>query len=83
MNDTHPEIERVLNSRYAALSPERRLEMGYSMFDFSKELIEASIRNENPSISNQELKKQIFLRLYKDDFEPHLLKKILAHLEQL
>jgi hypothetical protein len=38
--------------------------MGCSMYDTAKEIVKASIINQNPQILNENLKKEIFLRFY-------------------
>ncbi len=63
--------------------PEERLRMGCSMFDTAKEIVRSSILERNPHISPQELKKEIFLRFYGQEFESEQKRKILDSLKQL
>jgi len=73
-------MQKILDEKYAALSPGERVKIGFSMFDFAKQLAKSSIRQSNPNISEKDLQKQVFLRFYKDDFEEKSLKKILKAL---
>ncbi len=76
-DDTHPKIKQFLSDQFAARTGEERLKMGCSMYDFSKKLVEASIVHNNPTISEKDLRKEIFIRFYKNDFSSPALKKIL------
>ncbi len=59
-----------------------RLMMGFSMYEAARQLVKASILERNPTISPWELKKEVFLRFYGNDFSSPLLQKILSHLEK-
>lgn len=61
-------------------APEERLQMGCSMFDTAKEIVRSSILERHPHISVQELKKEIFLRFYGEDFGVGQKRKILDSL---
>jgi len=61
-------------------TPEERLRMGCSMFDFSKSLVVNAILRERPNLSPAELRGELFLRFYGNDFAPARREKILAHL---
>ncbi len=81
MNDTSPMMEKKLREMIAAKDPIERLKMGCSMYQTSRYLIERAILEENPSISKLELKKEIFLKFYRDDFSPEELERIIKHLQ--
>ncbi len=55
------------NKRYyeilRAMSGEQRLKIGFEMRDFTMKLVEASIRNQYPEISDEELKRKIKERI--------------------
>lgn len=57
------------NKRYyeilKAMSGEQRLKIGFEMWDFTMKLVEASIRNQYPEISNEELEGKIKERIPK------------------
>ncbi len=57
------------NKRYyeilMAMNGEQRLKIGFEMCDFAMKLVEASIRNQYPEISDEELKRKIKERIPK------------------
>jgi hypothetical protein len=82
MNDTDPRMEKKMMEMMMSRTASERFEMGCSMFDFAKEIVVSSIKQKNPGISRQELRKEIFLRFYGDDFSPEQREKIIDHLNQ-
>ncbi len=80
MKDTSPrmalQMEQMLQQKTAA----ERLLMGCSMFDFSKELVVSAVLRENPHLSAAEIKQEIFLRFYGNDFGPESRQKMIQHL---
>lgn len=81
MDDTPLEIKKKVHDMLQKKSPLERVEMGCSMYETSKYLITQAILEQNPGISKKDLRKEIFLRFYRDDFTPSQLEKILKHLE--
>jgi hypothetical protein len=47
----------------ARLSPTRRLEIMFDLCEFSRQLVIASERQRNPSISNEELERRVRARI--------------------
>ena len=82
MHDTTPEMAEKMREMILKKSPLERLEMGSSMYATSKYLITCGILKENPNISPAELKREIFLKFYGQDFDPEELERILKHLEE-
>ena len=82
MNDTDPRIEKIYSDMMKSKSGAEKLKMGCSMFSTSKKLIEAGIRHRNPDISYTDLKIEVFLKLYGDDFDDEQKEKIIAHLRK-
>ncbi len=82
MNDTDPRIEKIYSDMMKLKSGAEKLKMGCSMFSTSKKLIEAGIRHRNPDISDIDLKIEVFLKLYGDDFDDKQKEKIIAHLRK-
>ena len=80
MNDTPPKIAEKMREMIRRKTPEERLRMGCSMFDFSKSLVVNAILRERPNLSPAELRGELFLRFYGNDFAPARREKILAHL---
>ena len=77
MNDTSPDIEKLMIKKFKQLSGSQRLKMGCSMFDTAKIIAENAIRNEQGQISEREMTQQIFLRFYREDFSAIETEKIL------
>ena len=64
-DDTHPKIKELLQKRYRSLSGEERVEMATSMFDCARDIVIQSLRNTCPLMTEEELRKALFLRFYK------------------
>ena len=43
MNDTSPEMERIVNERYRQMSADQRMRMASSMFETVRKIIESSL----------------------------------------
>ena len=54
--------ERQL-ARYRQMSGEQRLEIGFRLWEFAREFIAESIRNEHPDLSAQELQQRVIGRM--------------------
>ena len=80
MNDTHPEIAKLYHQLLMAKTGEERLIMGCSMFDFAKSIVSSAIKNENPGLSQFEIKKELFKRFYANDFSETQKQRILVAL---
>ena len=61
MNDTTPEIERIVRERLMARSPEERFVMGSQMFDAAVAMVRASFP---AGLSEQQQRERLFERLY-------------------
>jgi len=80
MNDTSPQIAEKMRELIQKKTPEERLKMGCSMYDFSKQLVIHSILESQPGLSITELRRELFLRFYGNDFNPGKRQEILKHL---
>jgi hypothetical protein len=80
MNDTSSHITQKIYEMIQQKTPTERLEMGISMYETSRSLIIWSILNDQPDISKSELKVELFLRFYGNDFSLEQREKIIAHL---
>lgn len=80
MNDTSPDIEKKIYDLFESKSPLERIQMGCSMIDTSKYLITCAILRDHPNISKKDLRREIFLRFYGNDFDPEEQEKIIRHL---
>ncbi len=81
MRDTSPEIEAKMHELIQNKTPGERAMMGWSMYLTSKYIITQAILRENPDITPTELRKELFLKFYRDDFSPMEREKILRYLE--
>ena len=61
VTDTPPEIKRMVREKLMALSGEMDFIMGAQMFDSACEMVKASLP---PGLSEAELRRQLFKRLY-------------------
>ena len=80
MQDTSQKVKNIYHDILMAKTPEERFKMGASMFDAAKQIVRSSILNKDQNISDQELRKKIFLRFYGHEFSPQKLKRILNSL---
>jgi hypothetical protein len=75
MNDTAPEIQEKINEIYKNKSGEEKLLIALSMFETARELVISSLPN---NLSDKELRKELFLRFYGNDFSAVEKEKILS-----
>ena len=61
MNDTSPEVERLVREMMLARSCEERFVMGALMFDAAREIVIASLPKDLPPL---EFKRRLFERIY-------------------
>ena len=66
MNDTDPEIARIVRRRLLERSGTERVMMGSNMFDLAKAMIVASLP---PGLTELEIKEQLCRRLYGDEVD--------------
>lgn len=81
MNDTDPEIARIVRRRLLERSGTERIIMGSQMFDLAKAMIVASLPE---GLTPLEIKEQLCRRLYGDEvdvdaFIQHLRSKELKY----
>lgn len=82
MDDTSPEMEKRYYTMLMERSGKERLEMGCSMYDAAREIVRSSIFNENPGLTERELKERIFLRFYGLDLSESQKQKFIAGLKE-
>ena len=83
MNDTAPEIEAIFEQMMMNKSGQERLQMGFSMFNMARRQVTAAIRNNKPDADAVEIRREIFLRFYGNDFSQEDQKKILNRISVL
>ncbi len=82
LSDTSPEMKKQYYALLMQRSGEERLKMGCAMCDVAKAVVRSSILNENPGLTQGELKEKIFLRFYGLDFSESQKQKIIAGLKE-
>jgi hypothetical protein len=74
MNDTSPEMAAKLRELFMQRSGAERLRMGCDMFTAARAMMIAGL--EAQGYRGDELRRQILLRTYGQDFAPTVLEKI-------
>ena len=83
MNDTPPNATLRVRKMIQQKTAEERLIMGCSMHEFSRQLVIRSILQREPTISQRDLRREIFFRIYGNDFDPSERDKIVQHLNHM
>lgn len=83
MNDTSPEIEARFFEMMMGKSGQERMKMGFSMFNMARLQVIVSIKKSNPHADIREIRREIFLRFYRDDFSPQEREKILMGIDRV
>ena len=78
MNDTPENIDEIYRKMLMELTGEKRILMGLSMFDLAARLMISSIKEMR---TVKDFKKQIFLRMYDNDFTQAEKEKILLSIK--
>lgn len=81
MHDTSAHIDEKVIEMIRKKSPYERVKMGCSMMKTSKQLMIRAILENDPEISEADLRQEFFLKFYGDDYTPAEQKKILEHLK--
>ena len=76
MNDTDPGIEARIRIMIQQKSGSERFLMGCSMYETARSLVLSSIRAQHPNITSNQLKYEMFLRFYMEEFDSERLEKI-------
>ena len=61
MNDTSPEMEKMVAERYRRMTPEERMSIASSMFETARTLIEASLA---PDLTRRDRRLAFARRMY-------------------
>lgn len=75
-----PEMESYFNELIMKKSGQERLKMGFPMFDMARRQVLASIKKDNPNADPGEIRREIFLRFYGQDFPPAEQERVLAQI---
>jgi len=82
MFDTHPDIAIRFRDLMMSKTGQERLLMGCSMYDTAKQIVRSAIYNSRPEITDEEMKKEIFLRFYGKEFNRTDREKFLSALAE-
>ncbi|MFH1717739.1 MAG: hypothetical protein ABIF19_10335 [Planctomycetota bacterium] len=80
MFDTHPDVAIRFRDLMMSKTGQQRLLMGCSMYDTAKKIVRSAIYNSRPEITDEEMKKEIFLRFYGQEFSRADREKFLSAL---
>jgi len=80
MFDTHPDVAIRFRDLMMSKTGQQRLLMGCSMYDTAKKIVRSAIHNSHPEITDEEMKKEIFLRFYGKEFSRADKEKFLSNL---
>ena len=63
-------MDEYFDSLFKSRSGQQKIMMGFTMFEFALKFVAASIHEEHKNISadSKEFKREMFLRIYSDDF---------------
>ena len=76
MKDTKPEMLGLQRKILEKKSYGEKFLMSIDMYETSKSFVKGAILNEMPDISEDELRRELFRRFYKNDFTKVELEKI-------
>ena len=76
MNDTPEHIRKIQYDIIMVKTPEERFLMGIKMMEDVRRMVEGSIWEKNPGISEIDLKIAVFKRYYSKDFSAEELNNI-------
>ena len=82
MTDATEEAREKQFEIFFLKTPKDRFRIAAEMIDFMKQVVENSIRSENPGISKADLAAAVFKRYYVNDFPPAELEKIAEQIRQ-
>jgi len=80
MQDTPEYIIQKQREIIHSKSPDERFMIGVEAINFGRMMVESSIRQNNPQISEIDLKIETFKRCYSQSFDPAELTKIINEL---
>jgi len=83
MDDISPEMAQKVCEMIQEKTPYERVVMGCSMNETSRYLVTQGILHDNPNISTSELRQELFLKFYNNDFSNSEIDKIQKHLRSL
>jgi hypothetical protein len=61
MSDTTPEVSRLVDERYAAMTPEERMRIAAAMYETARAIVESSLP---PGLTREERRYAVIKRFY-------------------
>ncbi len=80
MFDTSPDLEKRYREMLLSCSPAERLRMVGRMYDCGKRLAVTGIVAQDKNISENEIRTELFLRFYGNDFTHEQCKRIVSRI---
>lgn len=80
MNDTPADVGAAFRALVMQRTEGERAMMAFEMFDMARVLMTADIRGRHPGISDDELRVEIFLRTYGNDFDEGERRRIVGRI---
>lgn len=80
MNATTPKITKELKKVIMSKSNTERFLIGCSINQAAREIVISSILSEYPNASHAIMRRELFLRFYKNDFDTKTRTRIVKHL---
>jgi hypothetical protein len=82
MNDTPEDIVKIQRDILLAKTPSERFAIGMETIRFARQIVEDSIRESDPGISETELKLAVFRRCYENSFSAKDLDLIMSSMRR-
>jgi len=82
MKDTPEDITRIQLEIMLAKSESERFRIGEELISFGRMVLEKSIRQEFPALSENDLKAEVFKRCYSSFYSPGELQRILLSMKE-
>lgn len=82
MTDTTQEIANKQIEIFLSKTPKERITIGMNMLEMGRIIVESSIKNKYPNLSELDLKIKVFERYYDTIFEDKELQKIIYSMKE-
>lgn len=82
MNDTPDHIRKKQLEIWLSKSVEERFKLGFELIDAVNQQLQDRIKEENPGMSEGELKAEFIRQMYKDDLDADYLKDVMEWVKQ-
>jgi len=78
VNDTPPKVEQLVRQLVMRRTPQERLLMCFSMYDFARELVEASLKAEGLVEGTYAFRRRFLERMYAGELRPEVIDAVAA-----